>query len=265
MLKSKFVEESLRNLNNLKNDLVKNFYVFDTISSTNCKAKQLVLLNEDEGSIILSKIQTQGRGRFDRNWESPEGGVYLSIILRPDCSAEKALLLSIMSGVVISKTVSFYGLNPTIKWPNDVRVNNKKIAGILIESESILDRMKYVIVGLGINLNLKKENLSEKISEESTSILEETGKQTDYYEFIKKLLNNFYRYYDIFLETKYNIIINEWKNYSDTIGKKISYSTNNNQIIGKVIDINEFGSLVIKTDKKNQQIISSGECNYIKY
>ena len=121
-----FIEKTLNFSKNLNIDFVKKIIVFDEIPSTNSEAKKLARKGEEEGTVIITQIQKKGRGRFDRLWESPEGGLYLSIILRPDCSPNKATLLPLIAALAVSKTINSYDFSAKIKWPNDVRVNEKK-------------------------------------------------------------------------------------------------------------------------------------------
>jgi BirA family biotin operon repressor/biotin-[acetyl-CoA-carboxylase] ligase len=148
-----FVKKTREFSKRLHIDVVKNLLVFDELDSTNSTAKELALAGAEEGTVVLARTQNQGRGRFDRIWQSPEGGIYLSFILRPKVSAEKTSLLPFVAALALTKTIDSYGLHATIKWPNDVRVNGKKIAGILLESEVIGHSSNYVVVGIGMNLN----------------------------------------------------------------------------------------------------------------
>ena len=137
MNKIDFIEKTTAFSKTLDIDLVKKLVIFDEINSTNLKAKELAQKNADEGTIVISKIQKKGRGRFDRTWESPEGGLYFSIVLKPDCKPDKTTLLPLVGALSVCKTItSITDLNVKIKWPNDVLINGKKVSGILLESES---------------------------------------------------------------------------------------------------------------------------------
>lgn len=264
MKENDFVKKTLDFSKKLNINLIKKFVVFDEVISTNDIAKQLTINGEDEGTVVISRIQKKGRGRFDRIWESPDGGMYLSIILRPKGTPEKAMLLSLMTAIVISKTMSSYNLSPKIKWPNDIRVSGKKIAGVLIESEAYQNKLKYIVIGIGINLNNNLQNLSEKIRSSSTSLLKEVGSFVDYYNFLSNLLKNLDKYYMIFLTKNFKYIIQEWKNHSDTIGQKVIINSSNEPIEGKVIDINPSGFLEVILDTGEIRIISSGEFIYLE-
>lgn len=264
MKENDFVKKTLDFSKKLNINLIKNFIVFDEVISTNNVAKQLAIDGEEEGTVVISRIQKKGRGRFNRIWESPDGGMYLSIILRPKGPPEKSMLLSLMTAIVISKTMSNYNLSPKIKWPNDIRINGKKIAGVLIESEAYQNKLKYIVIGMGINLNINTQNLSEKIRSNSTSLLKEVGSSIDYYHFVSSLLNNLDKYYKIFRTKNFKYIIHEWKNYSDTIGQKVIINSSSEPIKGKIIDINQSGFLKVILDTGKLKIISSGEFIYLE-
>lgn len=259
-----FIEKTLDFSKNLDIDLVKKVIVFDEIPSTNSKAKELARKGEEEGTIVIARIQKKGRGRFDRLWESPEGGLYLSIILRPDCPPNKATILTLVTSLVVSKTINSYDLSSNIKWPNDVRVNGKKIAGILLESEAHKNKVEYIILGVGINLNIDTNFLSKKIRLISTSLSREIGTSVDYHSFFKKLLFNFDKYYKLFLDKKYDLILKEWKNQSDTLGRRVRINTSSEQIIGKAYDIDQSGFLIVIGDSGERKKVASGDSFYIE-
>ena len=264
MKTSPFIEKTNKFFKNFKNDFFKNIFVYEEIHSSNSKAKELAQKGAEEGTLIITKIQKRGKGRFNRVWESPEGGLYLSIILKPNCTPDKTTILPLLTSIVVSKTIDIYAPSSKIKWPNDVLLNDKKIAGILLESEVLKNKVEYVILGIGINLNTDTNLLTKNVQLISTSLSKEIGKNIDYYSFLKDLLNNFHKYYKIFCNENYNLIIKEWKNQSDTIGKRVHIKTSTEQLTGKVIDIDQSGFLILNTIKGTQKKITSGDCKYIK-
>lgn len=257
-----FVEETNCFSKKLTNSFFKKIFVFDEIDSTNNKAKELALKNEPEGTLVLSKIQKKGRGRFDHIWRSPEGGLYLSIILRPTCKPEKTTLLTFLASLAVSETIKEYGLLPYIKWPNDVIIKNKKVSGILIELEAKNKKVDFVIIGIGINLNTDVSVFSKNFI--STSISAELGHDVDFYSFLQFLLKNFEKYYLLFFKERYNEIINFWKEKSDTIGKEVKIINFNSEITGRVVDVDESGFLIIKTSSGQIKKITSGDCVYLR-
>jgi len=257
-----FVKKTREFSKRLHIDVVKNLLVFDELDSTNITAKELALAGAEEGTVVLARTQNQGRGRFDRIWQSPEGGIYLSFILRPKVSAEKTSLLPFVAALALTKTIDSYGLHATIKWPNDVRVNGKKIAGILLESEVIGHSSNYVVVGIGMNLNIDITHFSTDIQLKSTSMSHELGSPVDYHGFLRIFFIQFGSFYKLFLEQQYNRIIDEWKTYTDTLGKTIRVETSTETLQGIASDIDQSGFLLLRTEQGEIKKIMSGDCLY---
>jgi BirA family transcriptional regulator, biotin operon repressor / biotin---[acetyl-CoA-carboxylase] ligase len=257
-----FVKKTQEFLKNLHIDVVKNLFVFDELDSTNSTAKVLAQDGAEQGTIVIARTQNHGRGRFDHIWQSPEGGVYLSFILRPKTSAKKTSLLPFVAALALTKTIETYNLHATIKWPNDVRVNGKKIAGILLESEVIGQMINYVVVGIGMNLNIDITYFSPDIQPQSTSIIHELGRPVDYHEFLKTFFIQFEVFYKLFVEQQYDRIIDEWKNHTDTLGKTIRVQTSTETVQGIASDIDQSGFLVLRTERGETKKIMSGDCLY---
>jgi len=259
-----FVDKTLGSLKKFKSRYFKDFFVFNEISSTNAKAKDLIRDGAAEGSVVISKIQKSGRGRFDRVWKSPEGGLYISFILKPDVSVDKYTLLPLLSSIAVSKTLSLYGISNKIKWPNDVRIKGKKIAGILLESNISKNQINYIILGIGVNLNIDKNSFPDEIIHNTTSVLSELNKIVDYHRFLKDLILNLDKYISIFEKEDFVKIISEWKILSDTFGKRVKITSSSGEIVGKAVDVDEFGFLIVATDSGEYKKIMSGDCFYFK-
>ncbi len=173
---------------------------FDELTSTNEYARQH-LEELDDFCVITCDLQTKGQGQFERTWYSSNkngGNVYASIILKPQ-NIEHLNELTRYTAIIGADTIKNYGINPSFKYPNDILINGKKIAGILAKSEFFGQIFKGVIVGFGINLNLEKEEL-KNIDQPATSIYEETGKQINKNEFLNLFLLNFKKNYDDFIK-----------------------------------------------------------------
>jgi len=260
-----YVENTTDFCRNLGIDLVKNVFVFDELSSTNIKAKELAQNGKEEGTVVISRVQTKGRGRFDRKWESQGGGLYFSIILRPQVESDKTTLLPLIAALSICETInSLYAISSTIKWPNDVRINGKKVAGILLESEADGNKIDFVILGIGVNLNTDVTQLPPELKSTSTSIAHEFNQSVDYYAFFKHLFLTLNKNYSIFLNQDVNSILSEWKKHSDTLGRNVRVVTSSDETVGKAFDIDESGFLIIETDLGVHKKITSGDCFYIE-
>lgn len=248
----------------LKNDFFKKLYVFSEVDSTNNAAKKIIETGFDEATLVVAETQKKGRGRFSRTWESPKGGLYCSIILKPSVPDDKITLLPLVTSLAVAMTVKKYNLNPKIKWPNDVRIKNRKIAGILFESLHDPNDNLCVISGIGINLNTDMKYFPKQLTEHITSIKNELNRTINYQDFFKNLLMNFQMYYNFFSTANFKKIVDEWKQYSDTLGKKVKIETMNGEIVGLAVDIDDSGFLLVC--KKNNQIlkITAGDCIYLR-
>jgi BirA family biotin operon repressor/biotin-[acetyl-CoA-carboxylase] ligase len=262
MKETTFVKKTVEFSKKLHSDIVKKLLVYETLDSTNSTAKELARAGINEGTIVIAQKQNKGRGRFERIWESPEGGVYLSFILRPRIPVEKASILPLVAALAVSKTIGSYGLRVSIKWPNDVLVNEKKIAGILLESEVNEHTINYVVVGIGINLNVAINNLPSEIRTRSTSMISELGHPLDYYEFLTAFFKQFEVFYALFINQQYERIIAEWKTSTDTLGKTILVHTSAETIKGIAFDVDQLGFLLLKTENGEIRKILSGDCLY---
>ncbi len=263
MKEIKFVKKTTDFSKNLHIDLVKKMLVFDEVDSTNIIAKELAQAGAEEGTVVIARKQHHGRGRFDRIWQSPDGGVYLSIILQPKKSTEKISLLPLVTALSVSRTIGLYSLDATIKWPNDVQVNGKKIAGILLESEIRGHEVIYVVVGIGINLNIDRKDLSPDIQPQSTSMLYELGSPVDYHEFLRTFFMQFDWIYSLFVDNQFQRIIDEWKIKTDTLGKTICVQTSTETLQGIAFDIDQSGFLLLRKENGEIKKILSGDCLYL--
>jgi BirA family transcriptional regulator, biotin operon repressor / biotin---[acetyl-CoA-carboxylase] ligase len=263
MKKSPFVKKIEEFSKKLSTDFVKKLFVFDDVVSTNTIAKELALTGAKEGTVVIAKTQTHGRGRLDRIWQSPEGGVYISVILRPTSPAEKTSLLPFVAALAVTTTIESYRVHATIKWPNDVRVNEKKIAGILLESELKGPIVNYVVIGIGINLNVDLILLSSDLQSRSTSMISELNRRIDPNEFLNRFFHQFYSFYTLFKENQYENIVNQWRLKTDTIGRYIQIQTPLVTVQGTALDVDQSGFLLLKSDTGEIKKIMSGDCLHL--
>jgi BirA family biotin operon repressor/biotin-[acetyl-CoA-carboxylase] ligase len=229
------------------------------IDSTNRKARDLAEEGASEGTLVLSEAQLKGKGRKGRAWFSPpEGGIYISLILKPTISPVEAPKFTLLTAVAIAETLlSLTPLNIHIKWPNDILVQGKKIAGILTEMSTEMDAINYIVVGLGLNVNTLK--FPDEIRGIATSILIETGKVFPRVKLIQEYLAQYEAYYDIYKKTGFDPIIDRWKDLSEIIGKKVEVEVIGNQFIGEALDIDSDGALILKDNQGGVHRIISGD------
>ncbi|MFN3550307.1 MAG: biotin--[acetyl-CoA-carboxylase] ligase [Endomicrobiia bacterium] len=244
--------------------LIKKIYYYKTTDSTMNVAKEILTQQQIDKVLIIAEKQTEGKGRIQRRWFSPKGGIYFSLILKPQISPNKIFILNYLFSVAIAEVLrKKYFVNATTKWPNDVVVNDKKICGILIEADTEIDNVNWCIVGVGVNVNIKKEFfLNHDLN--ATSILAETKINYDLTKFLIDLLYEIDKWYQMFLKKNYSDIIKRWVEISSTVGKQVEVITFNERIQGKAVKIlQETGALVVKTKSGFREILS-GDCIHLR-
>jgi len=250
-----FVLEVARNL---KTKFIgKKIHYFDYLTSTMDLAMQLGIEGAVSGTLVLAESQSKGRGRLGRDWFSPKyKGIYLSLILRPEILPAACPILTLMSAVSICEALKdAVDVDVQIKWPNDLLMHNKKVAGILTEMNAEVDKVNFVVIGLGLNVNNDKKSLIAG----ATSLKEQQGVEINrvvlLQEILCKLESNYY-----LLENKGSSeIINKWRNFAVTLGMRVKVDYQNKRIEGQATDIDSDGALLIRKDSGVIQKISSGD------
>ncbi|RBQ23661.1 putative biotin ligase [Candidatus Methanobinarius endosymbioticus] len=238
----------------------KEIYSFHEVESTNSVAKFLAKFGAPEGSVVLSEIQTKGKGRRGRKWESPTGGIWLSIMLKPMIEPSKAPLITLATGVAVVKTLRGMNIDARIKWPNDILINNKKVCGILTETNAKFNSVDHVIVGVGIDSNLDTNILADDLREGTTSLRNETQADIEETEIISNFLNEFEEIYDLFKEKKFDEILYDWRRMSQTIGSYVEIKQPLGKILrGNAVGINNQGVLILELDNGELKKVISGE------
>lgn len=223
---------------------------------------ELAKKGEKEGAVIIAETQTRGRGRRGRSWLSPPGGIYLSLILRPKIPPLDSSLIVFLSAVAVAESLKAQGLSPTIKWPNDVLLRNKKVCGILTEMKTKEDKIDYLVAGIGINVNTDLSLLAKEIREKSTSLKEILKKDIDRNGFIKTLLISLEKWYLEFINKGKEKIFKEWQGYANIMGRQVRIDEPNRSIEGRVINIKENGALVLKANEKTEEI-TGGDLTFL--
>ena len=240
----------------------KNLYVFKEVQSTNTIAKFLSANGAPDGSVIISERQTAAKGRSGKSWESPLGGVWLSIVLNPHVDHSKLPLITLATGVAVAKTLEKIGIeNPEIKWPNDIFINGKKTCGILTEAIAKFNTIENVIIGVGIDVNVDIDNFPETLKEGSTTIEKELGERISESYLIKTFLEEFENISDLFDNEGFEAILKEWRKRSYSIGKIVEVREPFNKYYdGYVIGINREGALIVEKIDGTLEKVISGEC-----
>lgn len=220
---------------------------YDEIDSTNQKAKE-VAMHEEEGTILIAEQQNAGKGRLGRSFFSPKyKSLLMSIILKPKIKPENATKYTLMTAVAIAKILHRMKVKVGIKWPNDILYEGKKLIGILTESNIESTKINYIVIGIGINVNIKKEEFPNEVKEVATSMYEILSKEVSREEILIALLEEFE---ELYLNVDFKSILNQWKEYNVTLGKQIKVIPIAEETFNaKAIDIDEEGALKIETDK----------------
>lgn len=243
---------------NLKTKFIgKNVLHFETIDSTNDYAKKIG--NElRDGSVIISEEQTKGKGRLGRVWESKAGeGIWISIILKPNIIPNKAPFITLIAGASIVKALNILGVDAKIKWPNDITINNKKLSGILTELSAEIERVNYIVVGIG--MNVKDTDFEEELKDKATSLYKENY-NVSRVDIVKEILCQFEKLYLDYIEKDdKKEVLDICRQYSAIINKEIYVIKNDQKELVDCIGINEEGNLIIKNKDGNLEEIMSGE------
>jgi BirA family biotin operon repressor/biotin-[acetyl-CoA-carboxylase] ligase len=243
-----FTEKDVLSANNITNKLGtafigKRVVVYPQLASTMEIAKIAASNGVQEGTVIVAEEQTSGKGRLDRYWISPKGCVSLSVILYPDIKHLPALVM-VASVAIIHTIKKVTGLKASIKWPNDILINGKKVGGILIEGTIQHINVGYAVIGIGLNVNFNIKDYPE-ISEIATTLSDEKGKPVSRLDIIRSLLVEFEKLYHSAWDG--DVVYREWRDNMDTIGKKVSAKSGNIIYEGIVDNVAEDGSLILNT------------------
>lgn len=254
-------------LNEIQKDLNtkyigKDMYIFNEVMSTNTLAKFLSMNGVGNGAVVISEKQTKARGRSGKNWESPLGGVWLSIILNPNVDHSKIPLITLATGVAVENTLKRIGVeNAEIKWPNDILIQDKKVCGILTEAITSFNTIESIIIGVGIDANITIENFPKELQENMTTLNDEIGKKVDENLLIKTFLEEFEKISDQFVNGEYEAILKKWRKNSYTIGKIVEvHEPFSKPYDGYVLGISRDGSLVVEKIDGTLEKVISGEC-----
>ncbi len=216
-----------------------------------------------DGTIIITERQLKGRGRMGKEWYSPQGGIWFSVILKPDMPPDHIYRLTLMAGISVVEALEDIGIKARIKWPNDVTINEKKICGILTEVEAQMDCVNFVIIGIGIDVNIEMDMLPPIMRISTTSLKEETGKDIDRVLLIQSLLERLEKDYNTYLSGNFDSILNRWKEYSSTLNRRVKIVTRFKSIEGEAVGIDHDGALVIEMDDGTLEREITGSCIYL--
>jgi len=240
-------------------------HYFHTLDSTNSKAYELALRGAREGEVVIAESQKKGRGRLGRQWFSPPFlNLYLSVILRPQIPPHQASLITLMAAVAAAEAIEkFSGLRPLIKWPNDILLRDRKVAGLLNEIHSEIDRIHFVILGIGVNLNMDGKMFSKEIRTIATSLKQEMGQTISRKTFLLTLLQELEKSYSVFLKEGGDTVLKAWKDWAQIKGRRVKVTSFGETLTGVAMDVDSNGALIIKTEEGQKRVVA-GDVEYRK-
>jgi BirA family transcriptional regulator, biotin operon repressor / biotin---[acetyl-CoA-carboxylase] ligase len=242
----------------LKTKIVgRDIYYYPEVESTNNTARKLAW-SCDDGTVVVAETQRAGKGRRSRSWHSPPGGLWISVILKPRISLDQAYRINMAASVAVARTLSsLYGIKATIKWPNDILVNDKKICGILLEISAEVDRLDYAIIGIGLNANVEAKNFPKDWK--VISLSEELGSRVSRTDLAQRLLEE--------LENAYRSMgskegYEDWCRLSATLGKQVRITSYGGDLEGLAESLSEDGALMLRLPGETRRILA-GDCIHL--
>lgn len=235
--------------------------VFEETTSTNDVIEKLARDGVSEGVVVYAESQTKGRGRLGRKWISPaRRGLWFSILLRPDLSPQMTTQLTVASATALRRAIKLQtGLSPEIKWPNDILIGGKKVAGILTEMSAELDRVRYVVLGIGVDVNLAAHEFPSDVRKIATSLRIETGRPVLRAELAVHILRELDRDYAQVCAGNFTTVADEWESCCTTIGREVTVQLGTRQIRGCVESLDDDGALLLRTEHGHLERIIGGD------
>ena len=236
---------------------------YDTLPSTNDLARSLAEAGDAEGIVIVAEQQTAGRGRLGRAWASPPGGLWLSVMLRPRLPAAQTPLVGLAASAATAAAIEeMTALRPRVKWPNDVLVEGRKVAGLLLEAGPVhrdTAAPSWLVVGIGINVNVAPEALPRRPQYPATSLAAAAGRSVGRGPLLRTLLRRFDRDYGELRERGGAAILERWRALSETLGREVRVATASATIEGLAYDVDEVGALLVRARDGGERRIVAGE------
>ncbi|MGI0102620.1 MAG: biotin--[acetyl-CoA-carboxylase] ligase, partial [Nitrosotalea sp.] len=235
-------------------------YYFNTIDSTQNFALKLASKPYENGSIVISEHQTHGRGRQNRKWVSPRGGIWISVLLKPNFEISQASLFPMLTSLALAISIEkILQLRPKLKWPNDLTLNDKKVAGILVDASIESNQIDYLVIGVGINFKIQPSVITKivKNSENFYGVTTLVGKKekSDPVLLLQAFLHELEQLYNKLVTNNLHGIRREWEKRSSTVGRNVKIASPSGEIKGKAVGIDVDGALLILSKGKTQRLL----------
>jgi BirA family biotin operon repressor/biotin-[acetyl-CoA-carboxylase] ligase len=239
--------------------------VFQETTSTNDIVEKLARDHVKEGVVVFAESQTKGRGRLGRKWISPPGkGLWFSMLLRPDLRPTEVTQLTVASATALRRAIEMEtGVKAAIKWPNDILINGKKVAGILTELRAELDRVQHIILGIGVDVNLNAAEFPADLRKIATSLKIESGKPVSRAELAVEILRELDRDYARVCTGEFEIIANEWETHCGTIGRSVAIQVGDRRLHGRAESLDDDGALLLRTEHGQLERVIGGDVTVV--
>jgi BirA family biotin operon repressor/biotin-[acetyl-CoA-carboxylase] ligase len=239
-------------------------YLYAEAGSTNTLAMEMAAKGVPEGTTLIAEVQTGGKGRLGRTWISPKGNLHLSVVLRPDLPTHKAPLITLMGAVTVARAIrTAYNIPAAIKWPNDILVAGRKVCGLLTEMSAEQDRIRHIVLGIGVNVNMPLADLPPDVRESATTLAAAAGKSIDRTVLLRQILRELEQRYTAFLKSE-DDVLREWKALNMTIGSRVAVSGFREILEGIAQGIDPEGRLIIRQDDGTTHAVAAGDVTILK-
>jgi BirA family biotin operon repressor/biotin-[acetyl-CoA-carboxylase] ligase len=234
---------------------------FEETDSTNVRAHDLGEKGAVEGTVVVADRQTAGKGRMGRHWASPGGvNLYVSVLLRPNILPVEAPQLTFLSALATARAVEEVGgMSAAVKWPNDVLLGGKKVAGLLNEMSAETEGIHFVVLGIGVNLNMRDDQFPSELRYPATSVALETGKPVSRAAFARALFRHLDSLYELYLEKGFTPVIRAWEALFELLGREVEVDSQDRVLSGRVEGLDEDGALLLRLDSGARERILAGD------
>jgi len=238
--------------------------IYPEISSTNTRAMEMAWDNAHEGTVVIAEIQTSGKGRLGRKWISPKGNLYFSVILRPDIPLHKAPLITLMGAVAVASAIrGICQVHAEIKWPNDVLISGKKVCGLLTEMSAEQDRIRHIVLGIGVDVNMDLEVLPTDVRTRTTSLMSETSQKINRNALLKEIFRKIDQWYPVLFQDPAQVL-KAWEKFNMTLGRRVIISGAGEALEGLAQGLDTEGRLIVKLDDGTTRTVAAGEVTILK-
>ncbi|HXY54877.1 MAG TPA: biotin--[acetyl-CoA-carboxylase] ligase [Nitrospirota bacterium] len=242
----------------------KSIHLFREVESTNTLAMEMASRGALEGTVVIAETQTGGKGRVGRKWISPKGNLYLSVILRPEMPLNKAPMITLMGAVATATAIRKQcGVHAVIKWPNDILIAGRKASGLLTEMSAEQDRIRHIVLGIGIDVNMNIDELPPEVRQIATTLEAECGRKIDRQSLLRQLMRELDAWYQVFLAAEKGVLA-EWKVLNVTIGNSVAVSGTGETFQGIAKDIDNEGRLIVEISDGTMRTVAAGDVSLLK-